>query len=471
MTLKPAPEPAGVFATPAQPAAPVDVTMVLDVSEFDGKEYEVGHSIRLGVTIAGDNIADLDSTEVRFFINDQIVEELSHYTVAPTGEMTFWTYTLVPVSGENRIYEQYSPAPYEVTYTSNVATVMALSAVLDVFAGHGDLFSVDAEAVFGQPIKVWALANMPVTSPTETLTGEAEMFAVDAKFLDASVDEIDSFDSYEEFFAQYLTSLGKTGFSQSNFPYLPVAPEDVELKGFWNELGTKVLPIGEWSFVAQFDGNERFRKSPYPTGRGVTRLTIVQAESTLTVSGPTSVASDSTTDLVATVRPVAPSQAVPSGDVEFFIDGEPAGIFPLSDASIGADFAARAVLKDFAGDLGAYEITAKFVGDENISGSNGGTSIDVVKPAPKLVEPTEEPVDPTDKPVDPTEKPVEPAEQGQGNGGSGGKKDVDTTVTDGKNAKDDLAQTGVQGVGTALAAAAVLLLSGLALARKKQARF
>ncbi len=125
-------------------------------------------------------------------------------------------------------------------------------------------------------------------------------------------------------------------------------------------LRTKALALGNRTVTAVYSGDAYF--PPGPVGDPIVHQVGTVATTTTVVSKKTEVTSGSAW-FQATVAPVAPATATPTGSVAFHLDGaaEPAAIVPLSSGVASW----RPRLPD-----GTYSVTATFLGGERHDASD-----------------------------------------------------------------------------------------------------
>jgi probable HAF family extracellular repeat protein/YVTN family beta-propeller protein len=124
---------------------------------------------------------------------------------------------------------------------------------------------------------------------------------------------------------------------------------------------TNALAVGVHSITAKYVGDANFNTSTSPA----LNQTVNKAATITTVSGPTSSNVGQTVTFFATVVPLAPGAGVPSGAVQFKIDGAnaPGGLKTLVDGQ--ANYMTNGL------SIGTHTITASYQGDNNFRPSSG----------------------------------------------------------------------------------------------------
>ncbi len=134
-------------------------------------------------------------------------------------------------------------------------------------------------------------------------------------------------------------------------------------------LSTAGLSLGEHTITAVYGGDTVFTPS---TSGDLIHLVNQGATSTAVSSNLNPSISGAPVTFTATVSPTV-GAVVPTGTVEFFIDGASLGSGTLVDGSVSSVSVA-----DLA--LGSHTITAVYSGDANFTGSTSGDLIQVVSP-------------------------------------------------------------------------------------------
>ena len=124
---------------------------------------------------------------------------------------------------------------------------------------------------------------------------------------------------------------------------------------------TTTLGVGIHGITARYVGDADFNASTSP----VLTQTVNQAATTTTVSGPNSSVIGQTVTFTANVAPLAPGAGIPSGTVQFKIDGvnAPGGLKTLVNGL--ASYATNSL------SVGNHIISAQYQGDSNFKPSSG----------------------------------------------------------------------------------------------------
>ncbi|WP_133161142.1 Ig-like domain-containing protein [Microterricola pindariensis] len=199
----------------------------------------------------------------------------------------------------------------------------------------------------------------------------------------------------------------------------------------------EALAVGDRQITAHYAGDASFAASDAEA----LAHTVLLAPVSIALDVPAESVSEQSTSFTATVQPQTSTGHVPSGFVQFSVDGKPFGApVAVGGAAPAAGAAPRTVADAVSASLSTADlavgdrvITASYLGDGSFAAADASAASHTVKP--------KAPIDPI-KPIDPLEPivpaaPVKPAAPAAG-----------------------LATTGVQGFDTAMAAA-LLLLAGL----------
>ncbi|AMB57724.1 Ig-like domain-containing protein [Microterricola viridarii] len=202
----------------------------------------------------------------------------------------------------------------------------------------------------------------------------------------------------------------------------------------------KALAVGARQITAQYAGDASFDASTSEVlGHAVLAAPVGIA---LDVSGESVAEQDAV--FSATVQPITSTGHVPSGFVQFLVDGEPLGAPVPVGTTAPKGTAARAVVDVVNARLatdtlavGEHVITVSYLGDGSFAAASSAATLHLVKPKAPI-----DPIKPIDPltPVVPVTPPAPSAPAAKTAGG--------------------LASTGVQGIDTGIAAG-LLLLAGL----------